>query len=277
MCYINRLLTVFQASVLLGVSLATFPAVADTVKVGGTGSGLGVVKVLADAYQASRPDTQIMIVPSLGSSGGIKATGAGVLDIGLSGRPMKPAERGQRLTEREVARTPLVLASMRSHSGFTTQDLARIYDGTLKTWPDGSALRPVIRPESDSETKLLRAISPEVDRALTIARARPGVHVAITDQDSADAIEQIPSALGTSSLGLIVSEQRRIKALPLNGVAPSVAALANGSYPFFKPLYVVLSQNPSEAARGFLVFIQSGQGARILSANGYLPLKSAGK
>ncbi|MHB1083308.1 MAG: PstS family phosphate ABC transporter substrate-binding protein [Thiobacillus sp.] len=277
MRHINRLLRVFQTSVLLGVSLAAFPALADTVKVGGTGSGLGVMKILAEAYQASRPDTQIMIVPSLGSSGGIKATGAGVLDIGLSGRPLKPEEREQHLTDREVARTPLVLVSTRSHSGFTTQDLARIYDGTLKTWPDGSALRPVIRPESDSETKLLRAISPEVDRALTIARARPGVHVAITDQDGADAIEQIPGALGTSSLGLILSEKRRIKALPLNGVAPSVAALANGSYPFFKPLYVVLPQNPSEAARGFLAFIQSGQGARMMSDNGYLPLKSGGK
>ena len=277
MRYINRVLTVFQAGVLLGLSFGPLAAIADTLKVGGTGSALGTMRILADAYRASRPDTQIMIVPSLGSGGGIKATGAGVLDIGLSGRPLKPAEREQNLAEREVARTPLVLASMRAHNGFTTQDIARLYDGTLNTWPDGSALRPVIRPESDSETKLLRAISPEVDRALTIAHARPGVHIAITDHDSADAIEQIPGGLGTSTLALILSEQRRIKALPLNGVAPSVAALAGGSYPYFKPLYLVMPHNPSEAARAFAAFIQSKQGARILSDNGYLPLQSGGK
>lgn len=270
---INRVLTAFQAGVLLGLSFATFPAVADTVKTGGTGSGLGVMKVLAEAYQASRPDTRIMIVPSLGSSGGIKATAAGVLDIGLSGRPLKPAERGLPLTEREVARTPLVLASMRAHSGFTPQDIARIFEGTLNTWPDGSALRPVLRPESDSETQLLRAISPAIDRALTLAHARPGVHVAVTDQDSADAIEQIPGALGTTTLALILSEKRRIKALPLNGVAPSVPALASGNYPYYKPLYVVMPHNPSEAARDFVAFILSGQGARILADKGYLPLK----
>ena len=277
MRYINHVLTVFQASVLLGLSFASVPAVADTVKVGGTGSALGTMKLLADAFQASRPDTRIVIVPALGSGGGIKAAAAGVLDIGFSGRPLKPTERGQGLAEREVARTPLVLASMRAHSGFTSGDIARIYGGTLQTWPDGSPLRPVLRPESDSETALLRAISPEIDRAFTTAHARPGVHIAITDQDSADAIEQIPGGLGPSTLALILSEQRNIKALPLNGIAPSVAALARGSYPYFKPLYFITPQNPSEPARAFAAFIQSRQGARILLNNGYLPLKSGGK
>lgn len=277
MRYINHVLTVFQVSVLLGLSFGPLAAVADTLKVGGTGSALGTMKVLADAYRASRPDTQIVVVPALGSSGSIKAVAAGVLDIGLSGRPLKPAEREQNLAEREVARTPLVLASMRAHAGFRLSDIARIYGGTPQTWPDGSPLRPILRPETDSETALLRAMSPEINRAMTIAYARPGVHIAITDQDSADAIEKIPGGLGTSTLALIVSEQRTINALPLNGVAPSVAALMRGSYPYFKPLYLIMPQNPSGPARAFAAFIQSRQGTRILSDNGYLPLKSGGK
>lgn len=277
MRYINRVLTVFQAGVLLGLSFGPLAAIADTLKVGGTGSALGTMKILADAYRASRPDTQIVVVPALGSSGSIKAVAAGVLDIGLSGRPLKPAEREQNLAEREVARTPLVLASMRAHSGFELSDIARIYDGTLQTWPDGSPLRPILRPQTDSETALLRAMSPEINRAMTIAYARPGVHIAITDQDTADAIERIPGGLGTSTLALILSEQRTINALPLNGVAPSVAALMRGSYPYFKPLYLITPQNPSGPARAFAAFIQSRQGARILSENGYLPLQSGGK
>ena len=277
MRYINRVLTVFHAGVLLGLSFGPLAAIADTIKIGGTGSALGTMKILADAYRVSHPDTQIVVVPALGSSGSIKAVAAGVLDIGLSGRPLKPAEREQNLAEREVARTPLVLASMRAHAGFTLSDIARIYGGTLQAWPDGSPLRPILRPESDSETALLRAMSPEINRAMTIAYARPGVHIAITDQDSADAIEQIPGGLGTSTLALILSEQRTINALPLNGVAPSVAALMRGSYPYFKPLYLITPQNPSGPARAFAAFIQSRQGARILSDNGYLPLQSGGK
>lgn len=271
---IPLLLTACRAGVLLASSFASMAVAAETVKVGGTGSGLGIMKILADAYHADRTDTRILIVPSLGSSGGIKAAAEGMLDIGLSGRPVKSAERAYALGAREIARTPLVIASMRMHHGFTTQDLARIYAGTLKKWPDGRPLRPVMRPESDSETALLRAVSPEIDRALTAARARPGVHVAITDQDSADAIERIPGALGTTTLALILSEERAIKALPLNGIMPSVASLANGRYPYYKPLYVFVPPSASLAARDFLAFIQSGQGARILSDHGYLPLPS---
>ncbi len=190
---------------------------------------------------------------------------------------MKASERRPHLTEQEVARTPLVFASKRTYSGLTTQDIARIYNGTMNTWPDGSTLRPVLRPESDSETALLRAISPEVSQALTAAHARPGVHIAITDQDNADAIEQITGALGNSSLALIVSEKRKLKVLALNGVEPSVAALANNRYPYYKPLYLVLPLKPSEPARAFVAFILSAQGSRIFSDNGYLPLKTEGK
>ena len=214
-----------------------------------------------------------MIVPALGSGGGIKAVVAGVLDIGLSGRPLKPAESGHDLAVREIARTPLVLASMRAHSGFTLSEIARIYDGALHTWPDGSPLRPILRPEADSKIALLRAISPELDRAFAAAYVRKGVHVAITDQDSADAIERIPGAVGISTLALILAEQRKIKPLPLNGVSPSVAALARGSYPYFSPLYLVIPQNPSGPAQAFAAFIQSRQGAGILADNGYLLLK----
>lgn len=274
---IGRLMGDLGAALLLGVLISSLPAAADPVKIGGTGSALGIMKILAEAYQASSPGTQIVLVPALGSSGGIKAVAAGVLDIGLSARPLKPAERGWNLAEREIARTPLVLASMRQHAGFTLNDLARVYDGRLSSWPDGSPLRPILRLESDSETALLRAISPELDRALTAAHARPGMHVAIVDQDSADAIERIPGALGSTTLALILSEQRRIKALPLNGVAPSVKALERGQYPYFKPLYFVVSSRPSQQARGFAAFVESGQGMRILSDNGYLPLKSGGK
>ena len=259
----------------LGIALAfsLAPATAATVKVGGTGSALGAVKILAQAFQTRHPTTRIVVVPALGSSGGIKAVAMGALDLGLSARLLKSAERAQNLAEREVARTPLVLASLQMHTGFSLSEVAHIFDGTLRTWPDGSVLRPILRPDTDTETALLRAISSKLDRALTAAHARPGMHIAITDQDSADAIERIPGALGISTLALILSEQRTIKALPLNGVAPSVASLARGDYPYFKPLYLVTPKNPSRSTQAFIAFIQSKQGAQILSRNGYLVLE----
>lgn len=261
----------------MGLQFVSLPAAAATVRIGGTGSALGVLTILKNAFQAGHPDTKIIVIPALGSGGGIKAVAAGALDIGLSGRQLKPTERGQSITEQEIARTPLVLATMRTHAGFTLNELTQIFDGTLRTWPDGGILRPILRPETESDTQLLRAISPEINRSLTAAHARQGVHIAITDQDSADAIERIPGALGTSTLALVLSEQRKIKVLALNGVTPSVTALAREDYPYFKPLYLIARQNPPAAVRAFMLFIGSAQGTKILRDNGYLPMKPMGR
>lgn len=261
----------------LSLQFVSFTATAGTVRIGGTGSALGVLTILKNAFETSHLDMKIIVVPALGSGGSIKAVAADALDIGLSGRPLKPTERAQSLTEQEIARTPLVLATMHPHAGFTLNELAQIFDGTLRTWPDGSVLRPILRPEAESETQLLRALSPAIDRSLSSARARPGVHVAITDQDSADAIERIPGALGTSTLALVVSEQRKIKVLALNGVTPSATALARGEYPYFKPLYLIARSNPPAAVRAFMRFVLSAQGTKILRDNGYLPMKPMGR
>jgi len=63
---------------------------------------------------------------------------------------------------------------------------------------------------------------------------------AVTDQESAESIEKIPGAFGSTTLAQLLTEKRAIKALRFNGVEPSPGTLAEGSYPYFKPLFVVL-------------------------------------
>lgn len=252
------------------LSVVATTTTAETVKAGGTGSAIGSLKLLAQDFVLSHPNTKIIPIESLGSSGSIKAVVAGALDISLSARPLKATEKSENLTQQEIARTPLVLASLYNHAGFTTADIPKIFDGSLSTWPNNKPLRPILRPDADAESAILRAISPELDQALSVAHKRQGVHVAITDQDSADAIEKIPGAVGTSTLSLILSERRKIFALPLNGVAPSISNLAQGRYPYFKPLYLITAQNPSKATQAFITFMRSKPGAKILSDNGYL-------
>ena len=71
----------------------------------------------------------------------------------------------------------------------------------------------MLRPSTEFDTMLLKSLSPDIDRAVTDALGRQGMIVAITDQDSAAAIEKIPDALGTTTLGQIISEKRRLKVL----------------------------------------------------------------
>lgn len=240
-------------------------------RMGGTGSAAKTFMNLAEAFQKTRPDIGLKYVPNLGSGGAIKALQAGSLEIALSARLLKDNE--QPLRSEELGRTSLAVATGLGNASvdISLEMLEQMLDGRLTTWPDGSQLRLIMRPESDAETVYLRAISPRIDAAVTASRKRLGLHLAITDKEAADALEKIPGSLGLTTQALVVSEQRNLKLLSLGGKRASVAALANGQYPYYKPVFAVTQLAPPETVQAFLSFVKSRHGARILSTNGYLP------
>jgi phosphate transport system substrate-binding protein len=66
-----------------------------------------------------------------------------------------------------------------------------------------------------------------------------------------------------------VSEKRPLSTIAIEGVTPSVKALADGSYPHFKSVYVVTKGARSEGTARFVAFIRSPEGRRILTHLGH--------
>jgi phosphate transport system substrate-binding protein len=262
-----------HAALALACALAMSPSLAGpTIKTGGTGSALHVISALGDAFRQTRPETDIIVLTGLGSSGAIKALGADVIDLALSARPLKPAERSPRFLEKEVARTPLVFAGIRVYPGLTLEKVAAIYAGERQVWPDGSVLRLVLRPDHDTEAALLRAASPAVNGAVGKALARSGMHIALTDQDATNALATVPGAFGLTTLAMLVGGPQAIRAFPLDGITPDLDSLNEGSYRMFKPLYLVVRANAAEPVHAWMAFIESPRGAAILTAHGYQAL-----
>lgn len=247
----------------------------STLKVGGSGTDLATLKLLAAEFSRTHPGIRVTIVePSLGSSGGVKAVAAGVLNIGMSSRPLKESERRAGLHETAYAKSPLVFATLRFHgqTNLSYPEIIDIYRGRRTEWPDGSRLRPVLRPDSDSDTIVLRDSIPGMKPALDEAYRLPGIPVAATDQDSADQIAAIPGGVGTSVLCLLLAEKRPLKVFTLNGVVPSPETIANGRYPLVKTLYLVTPASPNVATKKFLAYLRSDEAVKILRRTGHLPL-----
>lgn len=268
-----------SVGLLAGVlALAALPTSADAVRINGTGAALGGLKAVAEAYAKIHPGSRISILrPALGGGGSVKALQGGALDLAVSARPLKEEERAQGLVLQEYAKAPLVIAVAKDNNriaGLTLAELADIYAGRTRTWRDGSPMRLILRQPSDADTLLLRAISPEMDAAVAAALVRKGMVTAMTDQESAELLEKTPGAIGTSSLALIISEKRALRALPLNGTEPSLQAYADGRYPYAKTLYLVMSARPSEETRRFADFLRSPAGRAILRRNGYWTLEA---
>jgi phosphate transport system substrate-binding protein len=87
------------------------PVVAQgaNLRVGGTGTTLGTMRLLGAAFEKANATVSVTVLSSLGSTGGIRAAIAGAIDIGVSARPLAEAERGQGAGAIEYGRTPLVV------------------------------------------------------------------------------------------------------------------------------------------------------------------------
>lgn len=254
--------------------LAVGLSYAETVKIAGTGAALGTMRLLGEEFVQDHPSIRIDVLPYVGSSGAIKGVDSGTIDLGLSGRLSKPGEEKLKVRLSRYAVTPLVLAA---HPGtgakeLRRDDLAAIYYGKKSRWDNGGRIRLILRHVGETDTEVLRTMSPEISRALDDALARPGMRFAATDQDAADALEQTPGAFGTSTLALVLSERRNVNILAVDGILPSIESLAKGLYPYNKSLYLVTKEHPSPAVKSFVNFIRSPRGQKILSKNGQLPV-----
>lgn len=240
--------------------------------IGGTGAALGTMHKLAEEFRKAHPDVHVKILPSLGSGGGIKALIAEQLTVSVSSRQITDAEKAKGIQAKEIARTPFVFAtSLKAPvSNVTLDELAGLYSGKTSSWSDGTQVRPVLRPMTDVDTQVVKDMSPALAHAVTEAHQRPGKNIAVTDTDSADELERIPGAIGTSTLSLIKSEGRRLKALSVAGVEPTIQNAISGKYAYLKSIYLVTPASPSPVVQSFIKFIDSATGRTILSQTGNL-------
>ena len=232
----KRLLSFAKLITMVTLTVLYLPvnASAGTIRLGGTGSALGTMLILAEKFKQSDLQFTTTVVPNLGSSGGLKALATGVIDIALISRPLKDEEKALGLVAIEYGKTPFILATNKKGiTGLIIKEAVEIYAGKQANWPDGSPIRLVLRPASDTDTSLLAGFSPEMKQAVESALSREGMVVALTDQDAVNQIEKLSGALGTTSLAIILSEKKTITPLAIDGVTPSVKTLADKIYPLY--------------------------------------------
>lgn len=267
------------AAILLGVSALEVAASAssrETITIAGTGSGIGMMQLMAKAFQKKHPGVIVNVFPSIGSTGGIMAVTENRIDIGVSYRSLKPEERSENIIVEPYGRTPFIFGVQNSNPthGLTLAEIEEMYNGKRKTWPDGTLIRLVLRPVSDGYTAYLAGINPGLKSASVMAHSVPGVFIGDTDQDAAIQSEKTSGSFGTTTLSLITSEKRKIKALFIDGVAPTTSNVSSGKYPYAITLYLVYKKDTYKAAvKDFIEFVFSREGKKLLSDNGHVTLQ----
>jgi len=238
-----------------------------TIQVAGSTSVQPVAEKLAQAYMEKNPNVKINVQGG-GSSVGITSAQQGQADIGMSSKELKDDEKAG-LKEYLIGKDGIVIAvnTANSVSDLTTDQVKDIFSGKITNWKEvggSDAKINVITREDGSGTR-------KAFEEIVMGKDTKIIKEAVV-QSSTEAVAQAvkgdPNAIGYISLASLSSD---VKALKINGVAPSEQTVADGSYKIQRPFLFLTKGEPTGAVKGFIDFCLSPEGQNIVKSEKVVP------
>lgn len=245
--------------------------VSGTVALNGSTSMEKLVNGLKEGIVETYPNLQLE--PQFtGSSAGIEAVTNGTADIGDVSRALTDEEKAAGLVENIVALDGIAIVTDKANtaSNLTTQQLKDIYTGKIKNWSEvGGADQNivVIGRESGSGTR------DAFEEILDIADQCQLAQTLNETGAVAAAVQSTPGAIGYISLDAL---NDKVKALQLDGVAPSEETVKDGSYTLQRPFVMATKGEISEQSaqvQAVFEFINSDAGQEVISSVGLVSAK----
>jgi phosphate transport system substrate-binding protein len=268
-------------SLSLGVALTLLLGVAparseEKIVLDGSSGMLPLARVLATAYQQKSTGPQVEIGKGLGTGARLGALADNKIQIALASHGIKPEDiQKGNLRVIEVAKGAIVFAINASvpMTDITEAQVCDIYSGKLRNWQSfGGPNVPIVvltRPPAEVDPEVIRAKIgcfaqlKEVETAKVMARGG----------DMAAALADTANAIGMTSMTVVEQSAGKVKALTINGVAPTPENVKNGRYFLTRDFLFVTKGEPTTAIKKFLDFVLSSEGDRVILANGAVPLR----
>jgi len=158
-----------------------------------------------------------------------------------------------------------------SVANLSQAQVCAIYSGALTNWKEVGAgdLAVAARTRPDSE------VDAEVARhgiaCLKTLKMPEAVKIMQRGGDMANELAATVGAIGMTTTTVVEQSGGKIKALALDGVAPTEANVIAGTYPLVREVFLVVKADASPAAKAFLAFVKSGDGGKVIKANGAIP------
>jgi phosphate transport system substrate-binding protein len=242
----------------------------------GSSGMLPLAQALATAYQQQSSDPQVEIGKGLGTGARLQALAEGKIQIALASHGIKPEEvQKGNLKVIEAAKGAIVFAVNASVplTNITEAQVCDIYSGKIRSWqPLGGSDSPIAvltRPPTEVDPEVIRAKVgcfkelKEVETAKVMGRGG----------DMAKGLADTPQAIGMTSLTVVEQSGGKVKALTLNGVAPTAEHVKSGRYFLTREFLFVIRGEPTPPIKKFLDFVLSPDGDRVILANGAVPLR----
>ena len=227
-----------------------------------------VINALGEAFMENNSGVNFTY-NATGSGTGIAAVKDGTCDIGLSSRYLKDSEKAEGLKETILAidGIAIVVNPQNTVANLTVEQIAAIYTGKITNWSDvgGNAGEIVLvgREESSGTRDGFESIT-DTEGTCKYRQELTSNGAVLT------AVAENPNAIGYVSLS---SVKDTVKAISVNGVAPSEETIQDGSYAVQRPFVLVTKEGValSETAQAFFDYATSAEVHDIICLAGVVP------
>lgn len=270
---ISRIIRLMLVLVLMAASQGL---ASEKILVDGSNGVMPLVAALAEAYHERQPAVTVEMGNGLGTSARLQALAAGKIDIALASHGLAFEEIVQQgMAVHGIAKVAVVFgvnASVPSRD-LTERQICDVYAGRITNWkelggPD-LVIAPHARPDTEVDTEVVRA------KIGCLKDLKMAGHVRMMPEtgDMARELAATPGAIGVTTMTIVEQSQERIRPLSLNGIAPHAENVRDQSYALTRDSFLITKATPSSAVAGFLDFIRSPAGAKVIAANGAVPVK----
>lgn len=247
----------------------------------GSDTCLPVTQREAEIYMSLHPEKEVAVTGG-GSGVGIKALMEGTTDIAMSSRNLKFDEKikfgqaGKNIEEEIIAYDALAIVVHPSNpvSKLTREQLEKIFTGKITNWKEiGGEDRKIIaysRETSSGTYEFFKESVLKNKNYKSSILSMPATGAVI------QSVKQTKGAIGYVGLAYLNNGVKPIAVSYDNGktfVEPTFENALDKRYPVVRPLFYYYEKGKNQNAEGFINFMLSPQGQKIVKETGFIPVK----
>ena len=257
-------------SLIAVAALCSQVAFSEELIIPGSGNPEYVLGELANAFNASQSTHRVLIPPSSGMAGGIRDVLEGRSTLGRVGRPLNEAEAAQGLVYLPLGHEAVAVVGGAGVTarGIASAQVTEVFAGKITNWSSlGGKVAPIRVIGKESTDAIRRQIGKHF-KGLTYADSVKIVH---RDTYLIELLDRYPTSFTVMNRSALGACKTEVVILPLDGVQPSIENIANGSYPLVMEFGLIHKPGGiSPAAKSFIDFVRSPDGARIFRLHGVM-------
>ena len=209
-----------------------------------------------------------------GSGHGVKAVGAGEIDIGAASRDVKSKEMETYPELRPIGigkdSVAIVVHPSNPVSELRMEQASKIFAGEIKNWKEvggaNEAIRVITREEGSGtrevfEKYVMKTFEREIAGEASVKPSNGEVRATVSGDEK---------SIGYISLGYV---DPSVKAVKIDGVEATVENVLADKYPIVRTLYLITKGEPSELEEAFIDFVLSEEGQKVVEDMEYISIK----